>query len=620
MSAKKQDPPESTAPRGTTRSLLRILAGERWRYVLAFGVMVVGIVADFMAPFLSQAVIDAVTDALDGGPRGTQPVAWITRWLGGHAWVLSHMLDCFVIMLLLSGGGALAALLSGRQIALGSERAMARLRTRLFDHIQRLPLSYHDSLETGELVQRCTSDVETIRRFLATNLAHVWRSVVMVLAVIPMMLSVSLRMSVVALSLTLPVVVFSFVFFSRVKRIFKGADEAEGKLTARLQENLTGIRVVRAFARQGYEAERFAEVNTVRRDWHLRLYRSMATFWAMSDFLGGVQVALIVGFGAYWCWEGSISFGTLFIFMVWAYKYVFPLRSLGRLLTEFGKAQVSMGRVMQILDVDEEPQDEQMVQGAAADVEAEALALEFQDVSFSYDGGEVHQLHNISFRVEPGETVALLGPSGSGKSTIVALLLQLYDLQKGTITVGEQDVSELSLTALRHKFSVALQQPYMFSRTVGDNIVMGRDGASRDEMEHAARVAAIHGSIVDFEDAYETMVGERGVTLSGGQRQRISLARAVLRRASVLILDDTLNAIDSETEQDIVEALGGLKQATTLVIAHRFSTLQMADRVLVLDHGRIVQEGNHEALLQEEGLYKRLWEMQTRMEEGEDVG
>jgi ATP-binding cassette subfamily B protein len=576
--------------------------------------LVVGIVVDFLAPFLSQAVIDAVADAVDGG--SSRPAAWITVVLGGHGWVLAHMGHCMALMVGLVAVGAVASLISGRQISLGSERSMARLRTRLFDHIQRLPLSYHDSHETGELVQRCTSDVETIRRFLSTNLVQVWRSVVMVLAVIPMMLSVSVRMSVVALSLTVPVLIFSFIFFARVKRVFKGADEAEGKLTARLQENLTGIRVVRAFARQAHEEERFDEVNVTRREWHLRLYRTMAVFWGVSDLLGVVQVALIVGLGGYWCWQGDISFGTLFIFMVWARKYVFPLRNLGRLLTEFGKAQVSMGRVMQILEVSEEPWDAV----PAAVPEKGAVGLEFRNVTFAYDGGTSAQLCDVSFRIEPGETVALLGPSGSGKSTIVALLLQLYRLEQGQILVDGQDVASLTLPALRRMFAVALQQPYIFSRTVGGNITMGRDGASHDEVEHAARVAAIHGSIVDFEEAYETMVGERGVTLSGGQRQRISLARAVLRQAPVLILDDTLNAVDSVTEQEIVSGLGTIGRATTLVIAHRFSTLQMADRVLVLDHGRIVQQGNHEALLQEEGLYLRLWELQTQMEEGEDVG
>ncbi len=301
--------------------------------------------------------------------------------------------------------------------------------------------------------------------------------------------------------------------------------------------------------------------------------------------------------------------------MVWARKYVFPLRSLGRLLTEFGKAQVSMGRVMQILG---EP-EEGVARDAVCEGEQAPVPLEFRHVTFSYDGGEMPHLDDVSFRVEAGETVALLGPSGSGKSTIVALLLQLYRHQQGAILVDGKEVEAFSLGELRQLFAVALQQPYMFSRTVGDNITMGRDGASRAEMEHAARVAAIHGSISDFEDAYETMVGERGVTLSGGQRQRISLARAVLRRAPIMVLDDTLNAVDSETEQEIVSELEGLTRSTTLVIAHRLSTLQMADRVIVLDHGRIVQEGNHAALLSQDGLYRRLWEMQMRMEEGQDV-
>jgi ATP-binding cassette subfamily B protein len=274
-----------------------------------------------------------------------------------------------------------------------------------------------------------------------------------------------------------------------------------------------------------------------------------------------------------------------------------------------------MGRVLQILEVEKEPVVAATVPVAGQD----AVALEFQNVTFSYDGGTMPHLDDVSFRVAPGETVALLGPSGSGKSTIVALLLQLYRHEQGRILVDGVEVQQIPLEVLRHMFAVALQQPYMFARTVGDNITMGREGASRDEIEHAARVAAIHGAIANFEDAYETMVGERGVTLSGGQRQRISLARAILKQAPIMVLDDTLNAVDSETEQEIVAGLEGLGRPTTLVIAHRLSTLQMADRVLVLEHGRIVQEGNHEELLARDGLYRRLWEMQTRMDEGQDA-
>lgn len=609
------DTVRKSAPPGVTRALMQILAGQRRRYVLALGATVVAVVIEFVAPFVSQAVIDAVTSALDPVRAAQAPPSWFTSWLGGPAWVLEHLGRCVLAMAGLTVVTAWVNLVSGRALALGSERAMAALRARLFDHIQRLPTSYHDEHETGELVQRCTSDIDTIRRFLAGNLVQVWRCLIMIVTVLPLMLSLSVPMTLVALCLTLPIVGFSFLFFRRVKHIFKQADEAEGRLTARLQENLTGIRVVRAFARQEYEEARFAEVNELRRDWHRRLYHVMAVFWSVSDLLGVLQVALIVAVGAYWTWHGHMTFGMLFLFLVWARKYVFPLRSLGRELTEFGKAQVSMGRVLQILETPVESAADHPVSA----VPPPPMGLEFCNVTFAYREARPPSLRNVSFQVAAGETVALLGPSGSGKSSVVALLLRLYEHQEGQVRVGGVDTRDLDRHELRRLFAVALQEPYMFSRTVADNIIMGRDGASAREIEIAADIAAIHGSIIEFEEAYQTMVGERGVTLSGGQRQRISLARAVLRQAPVLILDDTLSAVDSETEQQIVSGLNGLGTSTTLVIAHRLSTLQMADRVIVFDHGAIVQQGTHEALLQEEGLYRRLWDLQCRMEEDDDV-
>ncbi len=599
------------APPGATRALIAILAGQRRRYAIALLATLVAVVLEFMTPFVSQAVIDAVTSALAPERAALTPPSWFTTWLGGNTWVLAHLGHCALAMIGLAALTVVVNLVSGRELAVGSERAMAALRGRLFDHIQRLPASYHDEHETGELVQRCTSDIDTIRRFLGSNLVQVWRCLIMIVTVLPLMLSINVPMTLVALCLTLPIIGFSFVFFRLVKHIFKQADEAEGRLTARLQENLTGIRVVRAFARQEHEEARFAEVNEERRIWHRRLYNVMAVFWSVSDLLGVLQVALIVAVGAYWTWHGRMSFGMLFMFLVWARKYVFPLRSLGRVLTDFGKAQVSMGRVMQILETPVETVDDH----PAASVPQPPMGLEFHNVTFRYREGRAPSLDNVSLQVAPGETVALLGPSGSGKSSVVALLLRLYDHQEGQVRVGGVDIRKLDRHELRRLFAVALQEPYMFSRTVADNITMGRDGASAREVESAADVAAIHTSIMEFEEAYETMVGERGVTLSGGQRQRISLARAVLRQAPVLILDDTLSAVDSETEQVIVSGLDGLTKSTTLVIAHRFSTLQMADRVIVFDHGRIVQQGAHEALLQEEGLYRRLWDLQCRMED-----
>lgn len=603
----------STAKRrtGTMAMLYRLTTGQRHRYVLGTATLVVAIVLEYLVPMIGQAVIDSVTTATGGSAQALR-ISWVLRQLGGVENVLANLWLYAAAMVALSVVGGVLKFVSGRQVVLASETAMAELRHRLYDHVQRLPCRYHDNHETGDLVQRCTSDVETIRRFLANGIMQVVRSLVLIATVVPLMLTISVAMTGVAMSMTLPIVVFSMVFFTKVKMTFKKSDEAEGRISARLQENLSGIRVVRAFARQEYEIARFDEVNHERRRWQYRLYVVMAFFWSFSDFLGISQVALVLGLGAYWTWTGKLTIGMLYLFMAWAWKYIFPLRNLGRVLTDFGKAQVAMGRVLEILD---QPV-EQPVPGKTESPLAVRGRIEFDHVTFAY-GDSAPVLHDATFTIEPGETVALLGPSGCGKTTVLSLLMRLYDCTGGAVRVDGHDITEVDRHSLRQQVSAALQEPFLFSRTISDNIRVGNAGAADREVREAAAWACIHDSIEQFEERYATMVGERGVTLSGGQRQRISLARALLKQTPILLLDDTLSSVDGETEQEILAAIERRHHhSTTLVVAHRLSTLGMADRILIFDEGRVVQQGTHRELRDREGLYQRLWQMQCELEDG----
>ncbi|MEM7754725.1 MAG: ABC transporter ATP-binding protein [Planctomycetota bacterium] len=496
-----------------------------------------------------------------------------------------------------------------------SESIVRSVRDRMYGHMQKLPASYFDSAESGDLVQRCSSDVETLRVFLSAHLVEIGRAAAMLLIPLPLMWSIEPRMTVASVVLLPIVVVFSFGYFVRIKKLFKAKDEAEGALTSAIQENLSGIRVVRAFARQAFEEEKLAKVNAEERDLHLEVYLAMARFWSFSDLLCFAQKGLVVGVGVWMIARGELGVGAFFFFLAAVNLFIWPVRMLGRILTDLGKAAVAVERIFEVLDAEEEAEP-----AAPIVLERPEVAVRFEDVRFAYgtDGGTGSEvIRGVSFEIGAGETLALVGPSGAGKSTLAALLLRLYDPTGGRITLDGVDIGQMERRAVRSAVASVLQEPFLFSKTLGENIAIARPEAAEGELHGAAIAAAIHETIEGFEHGYETAVGERGVTLSGGQRQRVAIARAVIRNPAVLLLDDAMSAVDAETEEAL---LGALRERhgkrTTIVIAHRLSTLAHADRVVVIEDGAVTQMGRHEELVREDGLYARLWSLQTSIGEG----
>ena len=593
-----------------------IMRGHRLRYGLALGCLVLATVINFGIPLVGSATIDYAVSPTAVGPQTPRLITSMLAVLGGAANLRAHLWLAPVMMVALSAVSGLFTYLKGWQASLASDGIARRLKDELYDHLGHLPAVYHDKTDTGDLVQRCTSDVETARQFLATQVMEIGNAAILAGAAFPLLLSLNIRLALVSFVLIPPIVVYGYVYFRNVKHVFKAVDEAEGALTGIIQENLTGIRVVRAFARQDHERSKFATPNAVYRDRSIRMLRLMSWYWSISDLVALSQVGLVLLVGARWVVGGSLSVGVLFAFLSYLAIMLWPVRQMGRILTDLGKTSVALNRIREVMAAEREadpPSQDPLSPPTPLLGEVTVRNLRFSHASQA--AGAPGAVDDVSFSVKPGETLAILGPSGAGKSTLIHLLMRLYDYTEGSIRLDGRELSSLPRKWVRSQIGVVMQEPFLFSKTLRDNLRLGRGTALDHEVESAARAASIHETILSFDQGYDTLIGERGITLSGGQRQRIAIARAVLKHPPILVLDDALSAVDGETESIILDALKERHgRATTLVIAHRLSTLAHADRIIVLDRGRIVQAGTHSELSSQKGLYRRLWEIQTRTE------
>jgi ATP-binding cassette subfamily B protein len=594
-----------------------LMSGQRLRYGLALLCLAAATLLNYLTPLVGTAAID---HAISGGRSASgEPaiVGWILVLLGGAARLRAHLWLAPVAMVALAVASGLVSYLKGWQTALASDGIARGLKDTLYDHINHLPASRLDRLDSGDLVQRCSSDVETVRMFFSGQVMDIGNSVILAATAFPLLLSLSRPMTLVSFTLIVPIVAYSYIYFRRVKHVFLEVEKAESEVTDIVQENLTGIRVVRAFARQDFEREKFAGPNRRYRDRTLRLLRLMSWYWSISDLVALSQIGLTLVVGARWIAEGRLTVGVLFAFLAYLGMMLWPVRQMGRVLTDLGKTSVAMTRIREILLMPRE-----------AEPAAPFLPLDrpfsgrivVRDLCFSHAGpasaaGGRGALDGVSFELRPGETLAILGPSGSGKSTLAHILLRLYDYDRGSVQFDGRELSSLPRRWVRSQIGTVMQEPFLFSKSVRDNLLLGGGDAPDHEVEAAARAAGIHDTILSFEHGYGTLVGERGITLSGGQRQRVAIARAILKRPPLLILDDALSAIDGETEALILGALRERRgRAGTILIAHRLSTVAHADRVIVLERGRIVQSGTHAELAARDGLYRRLWQIQTSVE------
>ncbi len=585
------------------------LIGQNWTHFLwALIATIMMVIIGFLTPLLLSEIVDSIL----GSEPFTMPDFLMNpiNALGGRDFLRQNLWIPALALILMNVVNGVFTFIKGRSSAIASENIARKLRNDLYRHLQHLPFAYHVKAQAGELIQRCTSDVDTIRRFLAVQVMEVVNTVLMVVIAMSILLPRSVPITLYSLILVPPLFCFATWFFKMVHKSFEVADEADGVLNAVLQENLSGVRVVRAFGQQEREVEKFDRVNNDLRKKNLRLNELLAIYWGGGDAISMTQTLLTLVVCIIYACNGWITVGTLIVFTSTLGMLLFPIRQLGRTLSDAGKAMVSMKRVQAILHEEAEPDEPNALK---PDLHGDIV---FDHVSFAYPDDNVPVLRDVSFTIPAGKTAAVLGGTGSGKSTMMYLLQRLYTPTNGKITIGGVDIQQIDRKYLRAHVGLILQEPFLYSKSIRENVGITAPEQEAERIEHAADIASASGFIAKADKGWETVVGERGVTLSGGQKQRIAIARTLLKDNNILIFDDSLSAVDTETDAQIRAALRHeQKDVTTLIISHRVTTLSQADLILVLENGQITQQGTHAELCSQPGLYQRINSIQNALEE-----
>ena len=585
--------------------LWQFLKGAK-RYFLVT-ILAAGVTA--LADMLQPQIIRAAVDCALGGKDPDYPdyVMDLVNSIGGFQYLGQHLWIMAAAILVVAVFQVLSNYTFRVYNTKASETLVKSMRDQLFSHIQHLPFSWHMKNKTGDIIQRCTSDIDTTKNFLSEQLTSVFRIVILLILSISFMTSMHGLLTVIAL-IPMPLIIgYSIHFHKKIHDGFMACDENEGKLSAMAQENLTGVRVVRAFGQERSEMDKFTKQNDYYTSLWVKMAKIMSRFWSVSDIFSGIQVMLVVIFGAYFCIHRSLTEGEYIAFISYNSMLVWPIRQLGRMISEMSKAGVSIDRVAYIMHSPVENDDPD-----ATDAPMNG-DITFDHVTFAYENAP-ELLHDISFTIKAGTTLGILGGTGSGKSTLMLLLDKLYllDENSGRITIGGTDIKKIRTEHLRKNIGMVLQEPFLFSRTIAENIGITSPEIDIEAIRAAARAAALDETITSFAQGYETMVGERGVTLSGGQKQRSAIARMLTQETPIMIFDDSLSAVDTQTDAKIRQAISQkFGKTSVILISHRITTLSAADKIIVLDRGRIVEEGTHEELKQNGGIYQKIYETQS---------
>lgn len=588
--------------------ILDFLKGSKHYFVISIlsAMAVTGL--DMLNPQLIRTTVDSII-----GSEALNLPGFVIRWidgLGGVSYLRQNiwLIGCAIVVIALVT--AVFRYLNMLFNTKGAETLVQNMRNKLFAHIQRLPFSWHMKNQTGDIIQRCTSDVDMIKNFISEQLTSIFRIVILITMSLIFMFSMNVKLALVAVC-SIPIIMgYSTYFHSHIRERFTECDENEGVLSTIAQENLTGVRVVRAFGREKFEKDRFEKQNNIYTDAWMKLCRVLALFWGTGDLMSGLQIMLVVILGAVFAVNGEMTAGDYIAFISYNGMLTWPVRSLGRMISEMSKAGVSIERIRYIMNSEAEQDKPDAV---TPDLRGD---IEFKNVSFSY--GEAPILQDISFKIPKGTTFGILGSTGSGKSTLMYLLNRLYDLpaENGQITIGGVDVADMKGEWVRSNIGMVLQEPFLFSRTIAENIGITKKEMNLSEIRKAAAIACVDESITEFSKGYDTIVGERGVTLSGGQKQRTAIARMLTQETPIMVFDDSLSAVDADTDVRIRQELRrNLGDSTVILIAHRVTTLMQADCIMVMDKGKIVEIGTHEELMNNNGTYRKIYDMQMSLPE-----
>lgn len=587
--------------------LSRFLRGRRAMLAVMAISAVAAVLLSLVTPLVFRFFID---DVINQQPSESALSSFLLRTFGGSSWLRSNLWAGALAILVLYALQSLFLFLRGDTAGKVSEGMARDIRDSLFAHLQRLPHSYQNRANTGDLVQRCTSDVEQIRKVMGTQLPQMIRSVATIAIACAVLFSLNSQLAWRSFLLMPVLILYAFWFFEKNQKAFLASDESEGRLTSVVQEDLSGIRVIKAFGREAHERDRFAAANEDYRQITFRMIKLIGYYWSSSDLLCMAQTLIVLFSGIAMARSGEITIGTFFVFITYESNILWPIRQLGRILADIGKSGVSMDRLNEIFN----EREEDLSSGITPPLKGD---IRFDHVSFRYADAAENVLHDLTLEIPAGTTAAIVGPTGSGKSSLVQLLTRLEDYTEGSITMDGYELKQIQKEYLRRQVGIVLQEPFLFSRTIYENIHLANEKATRQEVYEAASAASIHNGILEFDKGYDTLVGEKGVTLSGGQKQRIAIARTLLNKSRVLIFDDSLSAVDTQTDLEIRSSLKKIKgQATTIIITQRVASARDADCIYVLENGRITASGTHAQLIRQPGLYQRINEIQSNYLEG----